>query len=565
MTAMRYVSLLLLLPLAAGAATGPDALEVTQRFAAAGAAELALARVAQLQPASVTAPAWGGWEMLRCSLLHETRRYAELVARVAALPASAPEKVKGSCLLQGARAALAANDAGAARDFLARLIWRHDAAPEEMRLWRRLVVESYVGEGRAQDAYALMLRYQQDYRPVDGETAARFVGALLAAGMEKEAVGWLAVLDDSSPAKALLRLGNNLISADAAVAQARTQLAKATNPEAWWQVVRHAALRLRNPVLELEALEQMLQLHDERAPARTAALAADLWTAYLAAARDTANQNQILLGDEAGLSDLAARRLSTAPPAGRAVFAYLAQQSSNAETRLAAQLQLVHSLYSGKLGNAALRLYADPARLPSAQLDPQARYLLGAIAAEINQPVSAARFWQGLDTPPALAPDEWRLRLAEVLVRAGAIAQATDALRGVMAGKKALPPEMVRRALASVQAIQDAGHDKTADELYGAMLPLAEPLQKREILTGVGRIAESANDFARAAGCFLEATVLVEPGSNDGFAWNARLRAAVNLDRAGLREDATAQFDWLQKHAQDAAQRETLRRELGKR
>jgi hypothetical protein len=565
MTPMRCAGLFLLLPLAAGAAAGPDALELTQRFAAAGAAHLALARVEQLQPATVTASAWGDWETLRCSLLYETRRHADLLRRVAALPAPAPEKVKRSCLLQGARAAVAASDSAAARDFLTRLIWRHDPAPDELRQWRRLVIDSYVSEGKAHDAYALMLRYQQDYRPIDGEAAARFVEALLAAGMDKEAVGWLSALDDSSPAKALLRLANNLVSPDAAVAQARAQLLKAASPAAWWRVMQQAAVSLKNRALELEALEQMLQLADERAPSRVTTLSTELWTAYLATAQDSANQNQILLGDEAALSDFASRRMSAAPPLGRALFAYLAGRSRNPDTRLAAQLQLVHSLYSGKLGNTAFRLYADPARFPPAQLDAQARYLLGAIAAETNQPASAARFWQGLNTPPTLTADEWQLRLAHVLVRAGAVAEASDALRRVVAGKSVLPADVMRQAVAVAQALQDAGHDKTADELYRAMLPLAEPAQKREILMAAGKIAENGNDFAKAAGCFLEAAVVMDQNSNDAFTWNARLHAALNLDRAGLKDDAGAQFQWLQSNARDAAQREAVRRELARR
>jgi hypothetical protein len=97
------------------------------------------------------------------------------------------------------------------------------------------------------------------------------------------------------------------------------------------------------------------------------------------------------------------------------------------------------------------------------------------------------------------------------------------------------------------------------------MLPLAEPAQKREILMAAGKIAENGNDFAKAAGCFLEAAVVMDQNSNDAFTWNARLHAALNLDRAGLKDDAGAQFQWLQSNARDAAQREAVRRELARR
>ena len=565
MRAVRCAALLLFLPLAALAAAGPNALEVTQRFAAAGAAQLALARVERLQPSGVTAPAWGDWETLRCSLLYQTKRHADLIKHVATLPASAAEKVKRSCLLQGARAGLAANDAGATRDFLSRLIWRHDPSLEEMRQWRRLVIDSYVNEGKAQDAYALMLRYQQDYRPVDSDTAARFVEALSAAGMDKEAVGWLSALDDASPAKLLVRLTNNLVSGDAAAAQARAQLAKSPNPAAWWQLLQQVALRSKNRTLEIEALEQLLQLCDEQMPACATALAGQLWKAYSAAAQDIANQNQILLGDEVVLSDLASRRSVSAPPLGRGLFAYLAAHSANTDTRYAGQLQLVHALASAKLGLVALRLYADQAQFPPAQLDTQARYLLGAIAAEGDRPQLAVRFWSGLDTPASLGTDEWQVRRAQVELRAGALSQAADSLRRALTGKTTLAPELMRQVIAAAQTLQDAGEQKTADELFATMLPVAAPPEKREILMRLGKAAESAKDPARAADCYLEAALLVEPTANDSFAWNARLQAMLMLDRAGLKDDARAQADWLQKNVQDAAQREMLRRELSKR
>jgi hypothetical protein len=46
-----------------------------------------------------------------------------------------------------------------------------------------------------------MLRFDQDYKPLDRDTAARFADALLTHRMEKEAVNWLSRLDDASAVK----------------------------------------------------------------------------------------------------------------------------------------------------------------------------------------------------------------------------------------------------------------------------------------------------------------------------------------------------------------------------
>jgi len=50
----------------------------------------------------------------------------------------------------------------------------------------------------------------------------------------------------------------------------------------------------------------------------------------------------------------------------------------------------------------------------------------------------------------------------------------------------------------------------------------------------------------------------------DALALQARLAAALNLARAGYRDDARAQFQWLLQNATDPAQRDIARRELAK-
>src|SRR5208283_2370919 len=103
---MRAILLSLLLPSLAAAAPS-DVLSITQRYVDAGASELALARIEQLQPASPSAPGWNDWEQLRCSLLAQLDRHQALVERAAHLPTGVPQTLARTCLLGGARAAIA--------------------------------------------------------------------------------------------------------------------------------------------------------------------------------------------------------------------------------------------------------------------------------------------------------------------------------------------------------------------------------------------------------------------------------------------------------------------------
>ncbi len=559
-----FLLLLFLFSLAAPAQGVSDPLDVAQRFADAGAWQAALARVDQQQPAAVSAPRWGEWEQLRCTLMYRLNRHQELAKRIAALPNTVPQNVARFCLMQGARAAIAVAQGAAGRELLARLLWQNETGADELRQARLLVIETYLAEDKPREAYALMLRYQQDYKPVDRDTAARFVDALLASGMEKEAINWFAQLDDASPVKLLLRLQTNLVTPDAAIAQARAGLVKNNAAVPNWIVLQYAAAAQRNTILNVEAMENLLQLAADKVPERTAALVAELWKAYAAAAQEIANQEQLLVGDEGNWADFGARRAAISATASRAFFAYLALNSKVRATRLNAQLQLVYSLQGSKLPLTAVRLFADATRFPATQVDPQVRYLLGGMAADNDLQEAAARWWIGLGAPPNLDGDEWNLRQAQSLVRAGAVTAGSEALRALIAEKKSLPVEMMRRGIAVIVEMQDAGHYKTADELYRALLPLAALRERREILYGIARIAEANYDFPRAADQFLEAALMMDARPPDLLSINARIAAGANLGRAGLKDDARTQFNWLLKNVKDPEKLDAIRRELQK-
>jgi hypothetical protein len=63
-----------------------------------------------------------------------------------------------------------------------------------------------------------------------------------------------------------------------------------------------------------------------------------------------------------------------------------------------------------------------------------------------------------------------------------------------------------------------------------------------------------------AADAYLRSALLA--ASPDASAVQARLLAANNLVRAGLKNDARAQFEWVMKHSKDPALVEDARRGL---
>jgi len=368
---MRAIFLLLLLPSLVVAASPPDALNITQRYVDAGATELALARIEQLQPAAPSAPGWNDWEQLRCTLLAQLDHHQALVERAAQLPAGAPQPLTRTCLLGGARAAIALKEGAQAREFLVQVIWNQSSATDDWRAARLLVIDSYLADGKPDDAYLLMLRYQQDYPPLDRATATHFAAALLAAGNAQDAVNWLPQLDDAGPVKAWLRMNTHLITPEAAVTQARAALAK--KPDVmWWKVIQQAALVENDRVLQTEALENLLELADDKDTAAT--LTATLHQDYETTAQDVANRAQLLIGDDDTWMNYA-NGGTPAPAAARALYAYLTKYGKMPATRDAAQARQVLSFIDGKLMLAAARVL-DGVQWSSAQTDVQAQLLL---------------------------------------------------------------------------------------------------------------------------------------------------------------------------------------------
>jgi hypothetical protein len=105
-------------------AAAAPALETARALAAAGAPQLALARVVELQPRERAAPAWAEWEALRLDLLVALGRHGEVLKRVTMLPDGMPPRALKACLLAASRAAAGAGDGASARLYAARVLWR---------------------------------------------------------------------------------------------------------------------------------------------------------------------------------------------------------------------------------------------------------------------------------------------------------------------------------------------------------------------------------------------------------------------------------------------------------
>ncbi len=526
-----------------------------------GARELALSQVERLQPRDAAAPRWSEWEGLRCEALARLNRREALLARASALTGERFAPPLNPCLAEAARAALAQDDPQSARSYAAKLLWQASASAAEVRAARLAVIESYLVERRGSEAFASMLRFQQDYRPLPREIVERFAEGLIDLGQDTEALNW--VPNDSTSASRLrLQLRSGVLAPDAVIAQARSALGRNPDP-AYWRTIHEAAVRSRNASLQLEALERVLQSVEAGDASGQNVAAQRLWQAYLATAGEIGNREQLLMGDDGAWADYAARRLGPDPFLSRAFYAYLAQRAENVDIRRNAQLQLAYSLYSAGLDATASRAMQRIGFAAEA-LDEQTRYLLGTISSKNNDAAATLKLWQGLPTPPNVNAIEWELTLARTALQAGDSAASVDTLRRLLAERTTVTPQLAQRVLELGQEMLDMRTIDAAQAVYELLVPLANDAQAREALFGLGRSYELGGDPVPAAAYYLRSALLVQATAPDALAFQARLLAALNLMRAGLRNDARAQFEWLLKNSKDPALTEAAKRGLGR-
>lgn len=562
---------LLLTPLPVVAATAPPAagtVEAVHQLAQAGAPQLALRRIDALQPADSAQARWPEWEALRLQLLAAAGRHDEVLKRADGLPGSLPPAARTALHAAAARSGLALGRAAVAREHAGRALWSGGADAAMLRGLRLLVIRSYALESRSEEAWRSMLRYEQDHRPLDAATAALFVDLLLDAGRARDAIHWLGLLDERGPARLRLRMHAGQTPEQAVVEQAQAALTRSEDP-AWWRLLLEAARRLNDGVLQLAAGEQLLEAEALPASGVPDAGAAQLWAAYAAHARAAANAHHLLAGDDASWLEFATRRRAAVPAEARAYFAYLARNAGDPELRRRAQERLAADLAEARLSRAALRLFAAWPGAAEA-LPPVARHVMAALAENAGNPALALAYRQGLPPPENMPAAVWSLRLAALALRAGRGELAAENARQLASGSQLLSAALLPEWLALAQQLLDHGLHEPAQQLFERVLPQVDAGQAHGLLSAIARAHEGRNQPLLAADFHLRAALRAPkevpsggaPAADDAVA-ESRLQAGLNLVRAGLRDDARAQFEWLLKNARNPAHISLARRELG--
>ncbi len=531
-------------------------------LSAEGAEGLGMQLLLEAEPNLDQAPeAWVEWHRQKVVLQQQKGRWAEVVREYEALPVNVPDSHQNWLFGELVHAYLAMGAGEQARDLLQSLIW--SSAPDTSRLpeWRRLVLQSYLVDGRYDNARTALLRYEQDYpdAKLDHELLALKARLMIVSDHANEAAV-LTVVSDKPVARSVyvLALLKGLTPLDAdLLAESLKWLSEPQLGLAFKQSLFNALFekikQLEALPERIDALEALFGLGDTDGAQATAVVDAR-WFALAEYGRGLANQQQLLMGNFGPWFDLAEEMGQTRSRKAEAIYAWLAVKAQGTDINVRAHglltslleqqghLQLLRAMYLSS------SQFTDVGVLPLAVM-----YRLVDMALADGDLGLASKLMSQLDAPKGVDIVEWQLRRARVQILAGSPAYGADLLKEIVAAES-LSQAQIANLLLAVQDLNSKAELVAAFSLLTELShKLADSGSQREVLYWMAEIRMAQQQYAEAARLYLQSARLNQAGAMDGWAEAARHRAAHALEQAGLLSDAVNIYQTLSAATDDGA------------
>ncbi|MGB0722368.1 MAG: hypothetical protein ACPGU7_08220 [Gammaproteobacteria bacterium] len=548
-------------------------------FARAGAPRLALRLMDVYQPdLAVDREGWLRWERERVTILQLRGLWVELAERLTKVPAGLPDTFHVWANEMRARAHLRLGRGEMARRDVMANVWAEGRPlrQETMARWQRLIIESYLSDGRDRDAERAMLRYRLDHGDGGQDWAILRAVIFLRVGEPEQALAVLPKSDEHAVRvlRDLARLRTGTLSAGKLYKGLRKRLradeGSARERAELWSLTAEAAAATDSPGAWVQALEGALGQGESVDAGHPLAVSADrLWEAYLEHGQQVANEAQLLIGDEQAWSQLVDASSKT-PVKARALLATLAIKSTVGEQRARAHGRFAEALLKTEFGAWVLRrLYLESGRFSSIASVPGAvRHLLAQGALDRGDIDEASRLVAGLrEAPEGQNPFEWALRRARILILGGDAQAGGDGLEAVIDSIRAadpMPPEpaidRLLQVIFDLQAVE--AHQRAFDLLRALNKARLGERHRREILFWMADSAKALGNREGAAALYLRSAMWPDAYAMDQWAQTARYHAADLMAELGWLEDARSLYQGLLRVTKDPGRRAVLQQRL---
>lgn len=529
-----------------------------------GAESLSMQLLADAEPdLEQASEAWIKWHRQKVVLLQQKGRWLEVVREYETLPLNVPVGQQNWLFAELVHAYLSMAAGEQARDLLLSLMWSGEPDNSRLAEWRRLVLQSYLVDGRYDNARTALLRYEQDYpdAELDHELIALKARLMIVSDRANEAAV-LTVVSDKPIVRSVyvLALLKGLTPLDAdLLSEALKWLAEPQLGLAFKQSLFSALFekikQLDNLPERIKALEGLLGIDDIDGSQVTAVVDA-LWFALTEYGRRLANEQQLLMGNFGPWFELAEELAQPSSRKTEAIYAWLAVKAQGADINARAHgllvtlleqqghLQLLRAMYLSS------SQFADVAVLPLA-----AMYRLVDMALAEADLGLASKLMSQLDAPKGVDIVEWQLRRARVQILAGSPEYGAELLKEIVAVESLSQAQIANLLL----AVQDLNSKALLLPAFAILAELSHKLpdssSQRELLYWMAEIRMTQQQFNEAARLYLQSARLNMASDMDGWAEAALHRAAHALEQAGLLSDAMNIYQTLSAAAEGGARR----------
>ena len=537
-----------------------DSDDLFQRVAlltASGATQLALRILGSGQPPVEHTEDWVRAEQLRLTIFQQQGAWHALTDRLDRLPAELPLIFQHRIVTHAVEILLQSGRGDQSRKYLRELIWRGSGDSIQISHWRRLLIRSYLLDGRLLDAQIAMDRFQRDYAPTDQNWLYLYGLTLLKSGSFEQAASQFSLVqsDRARVLSGLSRLRSGVDTPDAVIKQSEAfyQRVKRSDDEPIvmqriWSLQAEAASAAADKILRVKALEKLFSrppLIDVELPVEFTP--ADLWQAYRALGTDIGNRENLLVGDtDAWLSSEKKIKFRNKYGA-RAVHALLAMETEEPTQKEKLHSEFYDILRGADLEYVAISLYTDRSIFETIEDIPHSvRHRIVRYAVQKRELNLAASMAQDLTTTYAgQNPDEWNLIRARLAIYSGDLLGGRALLEQLVKSKVSLEEDLANRILQLVFDLQSVDqYEQAYDLLQIIQERVTSKNQKREIYFWKADSLEGMEQFAQAAESYIRSA---SSGGNNNDMWGqtARYHAAEALALAGMLGDARAMYEGL--------------------
>ena len=497
---------------------------------------------------------WYEWDLLYFDTASQLQQWDEIIARVAEISTQLDHDDYVQAQSFAARAEINLGRTAQARKRLRNLAWNLDYETQNVLTWRNLIIDSYLADQTYDDALVSLNRFNQDYRPDDPQWEHKYARVLLHTGDAEGAIHRVEGLQTGEGK--LLALRASLVSGQAkpnevidnSVELEKELFGRNALRKELWGVVELAASSADDGEMQVIAIENGLSIPVAQSAGEAGVLefstVQDLLDAYIAYAITIGNSFGLIIGDDEEWLQLANEYEVTSPVSARALYAFLARRAIDSDLRKESVRLLAEELSkAGSFRILELLFVLEPV-FDINQVTSETRIKLSNRFISSRDYTTALQILQTIDQPVGdFSELDWTLRNARVAIYAGNGDVGVELLSDLI---QELPPNAEKAELDKIVQVlfdlQQINMQSQVIDLMSRLYDISDDLAfRRETLYW---IAESSSELDRpiqSADLFIRSANLTNT-PNDDWGQSAHYRAAEELVKANLKEDATRLF-----------------------